>query len=109
MPKEIREWVDRNMNCEDIAMNFLVSNITGKAPIKATPRKKFKCPECINKPMLSSNAITHLNKRSDCINIFTQIYGRMPLQTVEYRADPVLYKDNLPEKLKRYSDEFFGL
>lgn len=102
MPMEIREWVDGNMNCEDIAMNFLVANITGKAPIKSTPRKKFKCPECINKPMLSSNALSHLNKRSDCINIFARIYGRMPLQTVEFRADPVLYKDNLPEKLKRY-------
>ncbi len=25
MPASIREWVDRMMNCEDIAMNFLVS------------------------------------------------------------------------------------
>lgn len=34
MPGDIREWVDEHMNCEDIAMNFLVANITGKAPIK---------------------------------------------------------------------------
>ncbi len=32
----IRRWVDANVNCEDIAMNFLVSNWTGKAPIKAS-------------------------------------------------------------------------
>lgn len=34
MPGDIKEWVDEHMNCEDIAMNFLVANITGKAPIK---------------------------------------------------------------------------
>ena len=34
MPGDIKEWVDEHMNCEDIAMNFLVTNITRKAPIK---------------------------------------------------------------------------
>ena len=34
MPAYIRHWVDRHMNCEDIAMNFMVTNYTGKAPIK---------------------------------------------------------------------------
>lgn len=34
MPTEIRRWVDDNFNCEDIAMNFLVANITRKPPIK---------------------------------------------------------------------------
>lgn len=34
MPGDIKNWVDAHMNCEDIAMNFLVANITGKAPIK---------------------------------------------------------------------------
>jgi glucuronyl/N-acetylglucosaminyl transferase EXT2 len=35
------------------AMNFLVANLTGKAPIKVAPRKKFKCPECVNADLLS--------------------------------------------------------
>ena len=34
MPGNIKDWVDTHMNCEDIAMNFLVANLTGKAPIK---------------------------------------------------------------------------
>lgn len=34
MPSEIKNWVDEHMNCEDIAMNFLVANITNKPPIK---------------------------------------------------------------------------
>ena len=35
MPGNIKQWVDDHMNCEDIAMNFLITNITGKPPIKA--------------------------------------------------------------------------
>ena len=34
MSPHIKSWVDAHMNCEDIAMNFLITNITGKAPIK---------------------------------------------------------------------------
>ena len=34
MPKAIRDKVDEFLNCEDIAMNFLVSHITRKPPIK---------------------------------------------------------------------------
>ncbi|XP_049955554.1 exostosin-2 [Schistocerca serialis cubense] len=103
MPGHIKEWVDEHMNCEDIAMNFLVANITSKAPIKVTPRKKFKCPECTNTEMLSAD-LNHMMERSQCIDRFAAVYGTMPLQTVEFRADPVLYKDNFPEKLKRFND-----
>lgn len=53
MPNEVRDFVDNHMNCEDIAMNFLISNYTGKAPIKVTPRKKFKCSECLTGGSLS--------------------------------------------------------
>lgn len=84
-------------------MNFMVANLTGKAPIKVTPRKKFKCPECSNSEMLSADVIRHLNERSECINRFTAIYGSMPLKSVQFRADPVLFKDNLPEKLKKFN------
>ena len=34
LEKKTRDYVDMRMNCEDIAMNFLISNLTGKAPIK---------------------------------------------------------------------------
>lgn len=101
LPADIRRWVDDRMNCEDIAMNFLVSNITGKAPIKVAPRKKFKCPECARLDNLS-NDLQHMAARSDCVNVFARAFGRMPLRAVEFRADPVLFKDNFPEKLKRF-------
>lgn len=103
MPKELKLWVDEHMNCEDIAMNFLMSNVTGKAAIKVTPRKKFKCPECTNTEMLSSD-VSHMVERSDCINQFTRIYQSMPLKSVEFRADPVLFKDEFPDVLKKFKD-----
>ncbi|CAA9999771.1 unnamed protein product [Nesidiocoris tenuis] len=103
MPGNIKEWVDEHMNCEDIAMNFLVANVTNKAPIKVTPRKKFKCPECTNNEMLSAD-LNHMIERSQCIDRFAAIYGRLPLRAVEFRADPVLYKDVFPEKLKRFNN-----
>lgn len=50
MPGDIKNWVDAHMNCEDIAMNFLVANVTGKAVIKvrvpplAWPSEVQSCP-----------------------------------------------------------------
>ncbi|CAL4133964.1 unnamed protein product, partial [Meganyctiphanes norvegica] len=101
MPGNIREWVDTHMNCEDIAMNFLVANLTGKAPIKVTPRKKFKCGECTSGDLSANEA--HMVERSECVNYFAKQFGTMPLKPVEFRADPVLYMDNFPEKLKLYN------
>ncbi len=101
--KAIKDWVDSKMNCEDIAMNFMVANATGKAPIKVTPRKKFKCstPQCTNVDMLSSYQ-SHMVERSDCINMLVKQYGYMPLKKAEFRADPVLFKDVFPDKLKKF-------
>lgn len=53
--------------------------------------------------MLSAD-LSHMIERSQCIDRFAAIYGTMPLQTVEFRADPVLYKDSFPEKLKRFNN-----
>ena len=42
MPAFIRNWVDMHMNCEDIAMNFMATNYTGKAPIKVKTAEHVK-------------------------------------------------------------------
>lgn len=36
MPEIIRKKVDEWKNCEDLAMNFLVSHLTRQPPIKVT-------------------------------------------------------------------------
>ncbi|XP_023384560.1 exostosin-2 [Pteropus vampyrus] len=68
---------------------------------QVTPRKKFKCPECTAIDGLSLDQ-THMVERSECINKFASVFGTMPLKVVEHRADPVLYKDDFPEKLKSF-------
>lgn len=71
--------------------------------LQVTPKKKFRCPECTNTEMLSAD-LTHMVERTQCINRFTDIYKNMPLKSVEFRADPVLFKDQFPEKLKRFKE-----
>jgi len=51
MPGDIKNWVDAHMNCEDIAMNFLVANITGKAPIKVTKNQRTILLTALMPPM----------------------------------------------------------
>lgn len=68
--------------------------------------------------------MAHLKMRSRCIDYFAQVYGMMPLKAVEFRyrfnffqffnkrtnvlflphrANPVLFRDNIPDKLKEYT------
>lgn len=70
LPQAIRDKVDEYMNCEDIAMNFLVSHITQKPPVKVTSRWTFRCPGC---PQSLSEDDTHFQERHKCINFFTQV------------------------------------
>ncbi|XP_023321307.1 exostosin-2 [Eurytemora carolleeae] len=102
--KLIRDWVDENMNCEDVAFNFLVSNHTRKPHIKIGPRKKYRCvtPSCENGNMLSQDS-GHLARRSQCVDKFSKLYGFMPLKSVEYRLDPTLYKETVPDSMNPYS------
>ncbi|XP_055871715.1 exostosin-like 3 [Biomphalaria glabrata] len=98
MPQAIRDKVDEYLNCEDIAMNFLVSHITRKPPIKVTSRWTFRCPGCPT--TLSSNS-SHFEERHQCINFFTQVYGYTPLYYTQYRVDSVLFKTRIAhDKMK---------
>lgn len=42
LPLLLLKTVQQSSNCEDILMNFLVSHVTRKAPIKVTQRKGYK-------------------------------------------------------------------
>ncbi len=41
---DLRKMVDEKANCEDILMNFLVSHVIRRPPIKVTQRKQYKEP-----------------------------------------------------------------
>jgi len=93
MDSAVREMVDEFMNCEDLAMNFLVSHLTRQPPIKVTSRWTFRCPGC---PVSLSEDDSHFQERHRCINFFTRVYGYMPLLYTQFRADSVLFKTRIP-------------
>jgi len=93
MDPSIRDMVDDFMNCEDLAMNFLISHLTSQPPIKVTSRWTFRCPGC---PVSLSEDDSHFQERHRCINYFSQVYGYMPLLYTQFRADSVLFKTRIP-------------
>lgn len=46
----------------------------------------------------------HFVERSRCIQEFAERFGKMPLKTAEFRADPILQQDDVPAKLKRFQN-----
>ncbi|KAI6649457.1 Exostosin-3 [Oopsacas minuta] len=88
LPSSIRRTVDEFMNCEDIAMNFLIAHITRKPPIKVTSRWTFNCEGCTS----LYNDENHFSERHKCVNKFVHEFGYMPLMYTQYRADSVLYR-----------------
>ncbi|KAG1670321.1 Exostosin-3 [Nymphon striatum] len=94
MPQTIRDKVDEYMNCEDIAINFLVSHITRKPPLKVTSRWTFRCPGC---PIALSEDDSHFQERHKCMKFFSEVYGYNPLLNTQFRVDSVLFKTRLPQ------------
>ncbi|KAK3131226.1 hypothetical protein QOZ80_6BG0503710 [Eleusine coracana subsp. coracana] len=80
MPPSIREYVNENRNCEDIAMSFLVANVTGAPPIWVQGRIYE----------IGSSGISSLKghslQRSRCLNTFAAMYGHMPLVATTVKA-----------------------
>ncbi|KAI5082285.1 hypothetical protein GOP47_0002028 [Adiantum capillus-veneris] len=80
MPAKIRDYVTRKRNCEDIAMSFLVANLT-KAPPIWVKGKIFE----IGSSGISSLS-GHSEHRSSCLNAFVDMYGHMPLVSSNFKA-----------------------
>ncbi|BAS99390.1 glycosylinositol phosphorylceramide mannosyl transferase 1 [Oryza sativa Japonica Group] len=80
MLPSIRDYVNENRNCEDIAMSFLVANVTGSPPIWVQGRI-FE---------IGSSGISSLKghdlQRSKCLNTFSAMYGHMPLVATTVKA-----------------------
>uniref|UniRef100_A0A0K2T4E7 Exostosin1blike [Oryzias latipes] n=2 Tax=Lepeophtheirus salmonis TaxID=72036 RepID=A0A0K2T4E7_LEPSM len=98
-PPGTKELVNKLKNCEDILMNFLVSSITKKSPIKVTQRKQFKYAKR-DSSFTSKNEC--FNQRQECINHFASKFGYMPLKKSSVRFDPLLFKDHVSSSRKKY-------
>jgi glucuronyl/N-acetylglucosaminyl transferase EXT2 len=87
MPREIREYVDKNRNCEDIAMQFLVSNTTSLSPIYV--KGHLTDLGALNGISTSKNVISagHMSKRSSCLNDLSKLFNGFPLQNSHFIVD----------------------
>ncbi|GMT30924.1 hypothetical protein PFISCL1PPCAC_22221, partial [Pristionchus fissidentatus] len=86
----IREHIDRNMNCEDIAMNFLVAHLSRKPPIKIIKYTDTENPQGKKKGGGISSKPTHYSIRSNCVQLFSEIYGYNPLLQSQHQAVPTI-------------------
>lgn len=97
----LHKTVEQSQNCEDILMNFLVSHVTRRPPIKVTQRKQYK-----EQPSSGTrspwNDPDHFIQRQTCLNTFAAVFGYMPLLRSSMRLDPVLFKDPVSNKRKKY-------
>lgn len=97
----LHKTVEQSQNCEDILMNFLVSHVTRRPPIKVTQRKQYK--EAAGGGARSPwNDPDHFIQRQTCLNTFAAVFGYMPLLRSNLRLDPVLFKDPVSNLRKRY-------
>lgn len=95
--------VERLQNCEDILMNFIVSDVTKLPPIKVTHRKVSKETMLPGKAVTDPNYYqTRFKQRQGCVASLTEIFGYMPLVRSRSRMDPVLWKDPVSNLRKKY-------
>lgn len=74
-PSEIKEYVDAQMNCEDIAMGMLVANHTRS--MYGTPSPPIYVEGTVHDAGLFGGISTgsgHMGKRSECLTDLTRIY-----------------------------------
>jgi hypothetical protein len=83
MPDRIRTYVRKNLNCEDIAMSFLIAHITRQPPVAIGGKRSPECKKPTNEIGIHRKA-GHLEKRSSSVKEFESAYGYMPLKTNYY-------------------------
>ena len=96
----IKAIADNSLPCLDLTMNFLVSQITSKPPVKVTDRTSLQVSQQqhVNRQVDSDLSIT----RTSCLNMLANAFGYIPLEYSIIRADPVLFRDNVSISRKEY-------
>ncbi len=87
LPKAVWDFVHENKNCEDIAMQFLISNATGLPPVWV--RGHYRDSGVLDFSGGISTGTGHRMKRDECLTFFAEAYGRMPLVLGRAHVEPV--------------------
>jgi hypothetical protein len=82
----VLEYVNTMKNCEEILLNFLISNSSRIGPVIIDVKGAVTGEiEKLSKKGLSSRGNSHYHQRDKCIGDFTSIFGNMPLRYFSYR------------------------
>ena len=87
LPKAVWDFVHENKNCEDIAMQFMISNATGLPPVWV--RGHYRDSGVLDFSGGISTGTGHRMKRDECLTFFAEAYGRMPLVLGRSHVEPV--------------------
>lgn len=100
LPPRVHRMVEHYGTCEDLAMNFLVADITRKPPIKILPQRSFQ--DLFSRNTRYSRLVQLFEMRQRCMESLVDIFGYMPLVKSQIRMDPLLYKDPVSNLRKQY-------
>merc|ERR1712096_369788 len=98
LPRSLASTIESYKGCEHLLMNFLVSHVTKRPPIKVTQWKKYK-DAIAQRDALAEAAFS---QKQTCMNIFFSGFGYMPLIKSQLRLDPVLFKDPVSNLRKKF-------
>ncbi|XP_041975092.1 exostosin-1 [Aricia agestis] len=94
----LRAAVRRARNCEDILLNCVAAHVARRPPLKLAARRRYKHAQ----PRSSWSDPEHFVQRQSCLNTFAAAFGYMPLVRSVLRLDPVLFKDPVSTRRKKY-------
>ena len=97
--------VDQVGTCESLVMNFLISSLTQKSPIKVGTSSQFK-PANSNKEHLGIGFTpeSHFNILQKCFDVLVKTFGDQvpPLVSSKIAMNPVLFKDPVSITRKKF-------
>ncbi|KAL6055864.1 hypothetical protein QOT17_016487 [Balamuthia mandrillaris] len=81
--QKARQLVDSFMNCEDILMNFVVANATGRPPVIVDVSIRKALIRKLGKSGVSAKD-DHYERRNTCIRLLGEMFDGIPLRYAEH-------------------------
>ena len=98
LPSQVHTMLQEHPHCEDIALNFLVSQITKKPPVLIPKLPPSTAAEKAYRESLTLS----LQEKEECLNEMVDTFGELPLQHSVLRMTPALYKTPAGRWRKQY-------
>lgn len=100
LPQTLSRVATTEPDCTNLVLNFFISHITGKPPIKATHKQTLVAKATSYTKEASARSFAQ--SQVPCLNLLVTAFGYMPLKYSSVRVDPVLFKDSVSMLRKEY-------